>query len=310
MARCHRIGQEKAVKIYRLVTRGTYEATMFQRASMKLGLDQAVLKKSGLDVASMGTDGSAAASESTALSSLGKTEIESLLRNGAYALLDDPASEAASASFCEADIDSILADRTTVIKTGGNDSDSAPRESSTFSQAVFASSDADAKLDVNDKLFWEKLLPDERSAHKLTEKLFNGAAYATPASRSEFMQHLSGHVKEIVNEYQQGNSLDHVPIILDLLKAIATSTPPTSNSTDDAATSSSVAPSPAPASSSSPTPMDTSADGEPSAAAAATSSDEQKSSDATPAVPSAMGWSRDQIRQAAEWHAEISKVSE
>ena len=45
-ARAHRIGQSKPVKIYRLVTRGTYEMDMFRRASMKLGLDQAVLKVS------------------------------------------------------------------------------------------------------------------------------------------------------------------------------------------------------------------------------------------------------------------------
>ena len=37
-ARCHRIGQDKAVNVYR-----TYEMEMFQRANMKLGLDKAVL---------------------------------------------------------------------------------------------------------------------------------------------------------------------------------------------------------------------------------------------------------------------------
>ena len=31
------------MRVYRLVTRGTYEAAMFQRASMKLGLEQAVM---------------------------------------------------------------------------------------------------------------------------------------------------------------------------------------------------------------------------------------------------------------------------
>merc|ERR1719262_1155208 len=43
-ARCHRIGQDKHVKIYRLVTRNTYEREMFDRASLKLGLDKAVLQ--------------------------------------------------------------------------------------------------------------------------------------------------------------------------------------------------------------------------------------------------------------------------
>ena len=67
-ARCHRIGQHKAVKVYRLITRNTYEREMFNRyvvrtrayvfsmmssfchhhfnfrASLKLGLDKAVLQ--------------------------------------------------------------------------------------------------------------------------------------------------------------------------------------------------------------------------------------------------------------------------
>ena len=46
-ARCHRIGQSKAVKVYRLVTRNSYEREMFDRASMKLGLDKAVLQRMG-----------------------------------------------------------------------------------------------------------------------------------------------------------------------------------------------------------------------------------------------------------------------
>ena len=43
MARCHRIGQSKNVTIYRLITRRSFEAEMFDRASKKLGLEQALL---------------------------------------------------------------------------------------------------------------------------------------------------------------------------------------------------------------------------------------------------------------------------
>ena len=43
-ARCHRIGQNKMVKVYRLITRNSYEREMFDRASLKLGLDRAVLQ--------------------------------------------------------------------------------------------------------------------------------------------------------------------------------------------------------------------------------------------------------------------------
>ena len=42
-ARAHRIGQTKPVKVYRLLTRKTYETMMFKAASIKLGLDYAVM---------------------------------------------------------------------------------------------------------------------------------------------------------------------------------------------------------------------------------------------------------------------------
>jgi chromodomain-helicase-DNA-binding protein 7 len=43
MARCHRIGQTKEVKVYRLVSRDTYEQQLFETASRKYGLDEAIL---------------------------------------------------------------------------------------------------------------------------------------------------------------------------------------------------------------------------------------------------------------------------
>lgn len=57
-ARCHRIGQNKAVKVYRLITRNSYEREMFDRASLKLGLDKAVLQSmSGRDNSLGGSTG-------------------------------------------------------------------------------------------------------------------------------------------------------------------------------------------------------------------------------------------------------------
>src|SRR5210317_2546916 len=68
-ARCHRIGQTKNVKIYRLLTRKTYEMQMFHMSSMKMGLDQAVLQgienNGGKDI-------------------MTKEEVEKLLKHGAY----------------------------------------------------------------------------------------------------------------------------------------------------------------------------------------------------------------------------------
>lgn len=120
-ARCHRIGQQKMVKIYRLLCRNTYEREMFDKASLKLGLDKAVLQ-------SMNTSQGGKESGNRQLS---KKEIEDLLKKGAYgALLDE---ENDGDKFCEEDIDMILARRTQVITMESE-------KGSTFSKASFASS--------------------------------------------------------------------------------------------------------------------------------------------------------------------------
>ncbi|KAF9093377.1 choline dehydrogenase 7 [Mortierella sp. AD031] len=142
-ARCHRIGQTKPVQIYRLVTRNTYEKEMFDRASIKLGLDKAVLQK--MDVMPSSDDLSDMPKPP---SSLSKKEVEELLKKGAYgALLDD---DETSAKFCEEDIDQILERRTTVIKHTGNE------KGSVFSKATFSSTPSGEEVDVNDPQFWDK----------------------------------------------------------------------------------------------------------------------------------------------------------
>jgi chromodomain-helicase-DNA-binding protein 7 len=134
-ARCHRIGQSKAVKIYRLICRNTYEREMFDKASLKLGLDKAVLQSmnrgqvGGADVP------------------LSKKEVEELLRKGAYgAVMDD---DNAADKFCEEDIDQILTRRTQVITIESGE------KGSTFSKASFASSE-NADIEIDDPNFWEK----------------------------------------------------------------------------------------------------------------------------------------------------------
>lgn len=108
-ARCHRIGQKKAVKVYRLITRNSYEREMFDKAGMKLGLDKAILQRMGgsnSTVDLMDTDSASTTADtpstpgltrasgsifgSTASnnpSKLSKEEVEALLKKGAYGLL-------------------------------------------------------------------------------------------------------------------------------------------------------------------------------------------------------------------------------
>ncbi|XP_073941690.1 uncharacterized protein isoform X3 [Choristoneura fumiferana] len=135
-ARCHRIGQQKMVKIYRLLCRNTYEREMFDKASMKLGLDRAILQ-------SMNTT----QGKETGLKQLSKKEIEDLLKKGAYGAVMDE--DNAGDKFCEEDIEMILARRTQVIQMESE-------KGSTFSKASFAATDQRSDIDIRDPDFWNK----------------------------------------------------------------------------------------------------------------------------------------------------------
>ncbi|XP_047544601.1 chromodomain-helicase-DNA-binding protein 7 isoform X1 [Vanessa atalanta] len=135
-ARCHRIGQQKMVKIYRLICRNTYEREMFDKASLKLGLDKAILQ-------SMNTS----QGKETGLKQLSKKEIEDLLKKGAYGAVMDE--DNAGDKFCEEDIEMILARRTQVIQMESE-------KGSTFSKASFAATDQRSDIDIRDPDFWNK----------------------------------------------------------------------------------------------------------------------------------------------------------
>mmetsp|Transcript_5970 Transcript_5970/g.5297 ORF Transcript_5970/g.5297 Transcript_5970/m.5297 type:complete len:146 (+) Transcript_5970:253-690(+) len=73
-ARAHRIGQEKDVTVYRLITSNTYEFEMFDRASKKLGLDKAVFS-----TGAFAADGQ----KEQSFNKAEKAELEMLLKKGA-----------------------------------------------------------------------------------------------------------------------------------------------------------------------------------------------------------------------------------
>ncbi|KAM9510012.1 chromodomain-helicase-DNA-binding protein 9-like isoform 1-T10 [Guaruba guarouba] len=136
-ARCHRIGQNKAVKVYRLITRNSYEREMFDRASLKLGLDKAVLQ-------------SMSGRENTVggIQQLSKKEIEDLLRRGAYGAIMDEEDE--GSKFCEEDIDQILQRRTKTIMIESEG------RGSTFAKASFVASGNRTDISLDDPNFWQK----------------------------------------------------------------------------------------------------------------------------------------------------------
>ncbi|KAI5179577.1 hypothetical protein NEOKW01_0040 [Nematocida sp. AWRm80] len=131
-ARCHRIGQTSEVKIYRLVTRNTYEREMFDRASLKLGLDRAILHKD---------------KESTPNK---KGRVESLLKKGAYGVLME--TDDVNQKFCDEDIDAILEGRTKVVRHED-------QSGNIFSKASFQVTE-----EIDDPDFWDNLLVKRRAA--------------------------------------------------------------------------------------------------------------------------------------------------
>lgn len=143
-ARCHRIGQEKAVKVYRLITNRTYEMEMFQRANLKLGLDKAVLNPLKQNLLKDGR---------VDVQRMNKKEAETLLKYGAYDFFKEERegrSEELSNAFCEADIDQILEKNAKVITVDS-------QGGSSFSKASFVT-DTSAEVDINDPNFWTKVI--------------------------------------------------------------------------------------------------------------------------------------------------------
>jgi chromodomain-helicase-DNA-binding protein 7 len=117
----HRIGQRKALKVFRLLSKGTYEEQMFEIASPKLGLGHAVLRERKA------------------------TQLDHLLRRGAYHMLNNLEGD----DFGDEDIDQILSRSTVTVfdEAAG----------SSFSKASFVVG-GDYPADVEGPDFWLQIL--------------------------------------------------------------------------------------------------------------------------------------------------------
>lgn len=128
---------------------------MFDRASKKLGLEQAVL---GTFEKEFDDDKPT------------QQEMEQLLKRGAYALLDDDNDEE-TRQFCADDIDSILAKRTrTRVVEGTKSASWLNKQGMVVSKSKFTSETGDT-LDMDDPLFWQKVMPDFVTPSIMMQKL-------------------------------------------------------------------------------------------------------------------------------------------
>ncbi|CAM9384591.1 unnamed protein product [Sphacelaria rigidula] len=148
-ARAHRIGQTKAVMVYRLLSKKTYEMHMFHQASLKLGLDKAVLAHARNEAQQEAEDGDVGDSRGmistrgTGKLELASEEIDHLLKRGAYDVFQDDDKE--GKDFVEASIDDIMKRAATKV-TYGNTS-TVEKLSTSFSKASFVAKDQGEETD-------------------------------------------------------------------------------------------------------------------------------------------------------------------
>jgi len=203
-ARCHRIGQDRPVMVYRLITRNSYEQEMFERASKKLGLCTGIM--AGFEGKDMG--------------GMNKNDVsllDKMLRNGAYGVFKD--GDEAAKKFVESNIDEILEHSSRKVDDKAEKSKLGVIHN--FTRSKFESEGANATLDINDANFWDKLLElkdggkgrnyvetDADVANRLLERLTNGSVTSKKLA-SEYFNELNNYLERMKNQKWTGK---HIPI--------------------------------------------------------------------------------------------------
>ncbi|KAG4252303.1 hypothetical protein PC116_g17 [Phytophthora cactorum] len=236
VARCHRIGQTQSVNIYRLVTKKTYEAQMFEIASKKLGMHHAVFETGGVRNEFDGEDDSSG--NMMSLMSLDRDKVEMMIRYGAYAIMgEEDEQDPENRAINELDIDHLLSTSRTIrydpTKSGENaegdednsadgDSDAKPATASqasalSFSKATFTSESADTTIDFNDEKFWEKVLGPKPVQVLMTKVQEGWLKTASQDDVKEFLLQLRELARAVVKERQRGKSLADADQVLAIL---------------------------------------------------------------------------------------------
>lgn len=153
MARAHRIGQTRAVRVYRLLTAKTYEMHMFHSASLKLGLERAVLSQNREQNDESDENKSKRVSDREAQAK----QIDELLKKGAYDVFRDE-DDAEAEKFMETDIDQLLEHKSKKVTYGTSATSSLGSGLGSFSKASFVADTAegDKDVDLDDPDFWSK----------------------------------------------------------------------------------------------------------------------------------------------------------
>ncbi|KAL6058337.1 Chromodomain-helicase-DNA-binding protein 9 [Balamuthia mandrillaris] len=256
-ARCHRIGQTQNVKVYRLVTRNTYESFMLQVASKKLGLENAVMGTAANESDSEEED----AEDKDVVKSkllggdMKKEDIDRLLKYGAYDLFheDEETQKESEKVMLSEDIESIL-QRSATVKVGEDDSaedlpeneegdgeESGARKQRAraaaamraLSKVSYATSSADMDINMEDKDFWAKVLPEYKTAAGLSKSILEGKIKTEEQKKVLFadIEKLIAEVKEMVQSrsksyaFSRKNPLMELSQLLSLITGEARNAP-------------------------------------------------------------------------------------
>ncbi|XP_034640160.1 chromodomain-helicase-DNA-binding protein 2 isoform X6 [Trachemys scripta elegans] len=154
-ARAHRIGQKKQVNIYRLVTKGTVEEEIIERAKKKMVLDHLVIQR-------MDTTGRTVLDNNSGRSNsnpFNKEELTAILKFGAEDLFKEIEGEESEPQ--EMDIDEILR----LAETRENEVSSSATDEllSQFKVANFATmEEEETELDERSQRDWDDIIPEEQ----------------------------------------------------------------------------------------------------------------------------------------------------
>lgn len=154
-ARAHRIGQKKQVNIYRLVTKGTVEEEIIERAKKKMVLDHLVIQR-------MDTTGRTVLENNSGSSNsnpFNKEELAAILKFGAADLFKEP--EGQESEPQEMDIDEILR----LAETRENEPSSSATDEllSQFKVANFSTmEEVESNLENHGQRDWDDIIPEEQ----------------------------------------------------------------------------------------------------------------------------------------------------
>ncbi|XP_046720442.1 chromodomain-helicase-DNA-binding protein 2 isoform X4 [Silurus meridionalis] len=177
-ARAHRIGQKKQVNIYRLVTKGTVEEDIIERAKKKMVLDHLVIQR-------MDTTGRTILDNNSGNSNsnpFNKEELAAILKFGAEDLFKEPEEE--ESELQEMDIDEIL--RLAETRESDQGSSATDELLSQFKVANFNMDESTSELEEKPVRNWDEIIPDDqrRRVEEEEKQKEMEDIYMLPRSRS------------------------------------------------------------------------------------------------------------------------------